>query len=90
MAHPKLTVETFDGSSQVSVEGLLQLTVLEDGTAIIDLAGRQVEVERSGLQYVVRHETATQVEDAPAARFGSNTLRLNDHPTRPQYSTVQA
>lgn len=90
MAHPKLTVETADGSSQVTVEGLLQLTVLEDGTVTIDLAGKQIEVERRGLQYVVRHETAAQVIEAPAARFGSNTLQLNDHPTRPRYSTVRA
>lgn len=57
MAHPKLTVETVDGSTQATIEGLLQLTILSDGSVQIQLAGRHVEVERSGLQYVVRHET---------------------------------
>lgn len=83
MAHPKLTVESADGSTQVTVDGLLQLTVLEDGTAMLQLAGKQVEVERSGLQYAIRSEVPTDT-----ARFGSNTLRLNNHPTRPQYTTV--
>lgn len=61
MAQPKLTVESFGGSTQVSIQGLLQLMVLEDGSVQIDLAGKNVEVERSGLQYVVRHEAATRV-----------------------------
>lgn len=56
MAHPQLTVETVDGSTQATIEGLLQLTILSDGSVQIQLANRHVEVERSGLQYVVRHE----------------------------------
>lgn len=57
MAHPQLTVETVDGSTQATIEGLMQLSILSDGSVQIQLAGRHVEVERSGLQYVVRHET---------------------------------
>jgi hypothetical protein len=44
--------------SQVSIEGLLQLTVLADGSVQIDLAGKHVEVERNGVEYVVRHEVS--------------------------------
>lgn len=65
MAHPQLTVETVDGSTQATVEGLLQLTVLADGSVQINLAGKHVEVERTGMQYVVRHETDT-------ANFGAH------------------
>lgn len=54
MAHPRLSVETVDGSTQATVEDLLQLTILADGSAQIDLVGKHVEVERSGLRYVVR------------------------------------
>jgi hypothetical protein len=56
MAHPKLTVDTFDGSPKVTVEGLLQMTVLSDGSVQIDLAGKHIEVNRKGLQYLVRPE----------------------------------
>lgn len=59
MAHPKIALETFDGSSQVTVEGLLQMTILSDGTVQIDLAGRHIEVNRNGLQYLVRPENDT-------------------------------
>lgn len=65
MAQPKLTVESFGGSTQVSIDGLLQLMVLEDGSVQIYLAGKHVEVERNGLQYVVRRETDT-------ANFGTH------------------
>lgn len=63
MAQPKLTVESFAGSTQVSIEGLLQLMVLDDGSVQIDLAGKRIEVERnmSRNQIIVRHEAATQV-----------------------------
>lgn len=64
MAHPQLTVETVAGSTQATVEDLLQLTVMPDGSVQIQLAGKHVEVERNGLQYIVRRETDT-------ARFGS-------------------
>ncbi|WP_422759145.1 hypothetical protein [Paenarthrobacter sp. C1] len=64
MAHPRLTVETVGGSTQATVEGLLQLTVMSDGSVEIQLAGKHVEVERNGLRYVVRHET-------DSARFGA-------------------
>ncbi|MET4143938.1 hypothetical protein [Arthrobacter sp. UYCo732] len=57
MAHPQVTVETVNGSTQATIEGLLQLTVLSDGSVQINLAGKHIEVERTGLQYVVRHET---------------------------------
>lgn len=57
MAHPQLTVETVGGSTQATVENLLQMTVMDDGSVQIQLAGKHVEVERNGLQYVVRHET---------------------------------
>lgn len=66
MAHRKLTIDTFDGSSQVTVEGILQLTVLSDGSVQIDLAGKHIEVSRNGLQYLVRPEAATVIE-RPAA-----------------------
>lgn len=65
MAHPQLTVETVDGSTQATVEGLLQMTILSDGSVQIQLAGKHVEVERSGLQYVVRPE-------ADSAQFGAS------------------
>ncbi len=57
MAHPQLTVETVAGSTQATVEGLFQMTLLEDGSVEINLAGKHVEVERNGTLYIVRHET---------------------------------
>lgn len=68
MAKPKLTVEAFEGAPQVTVEGLLQLTVRDDGSVQIDFAGKHVEVERnmSINQIIVRHEAATQVIEPPA------------------------
>lgn len=67
MAHAPIKLETLEGSSQVTVEGLLQMTVLEDGTVQIDLAGKRVEVERnmSMNQLVIRHER-DDVIDQPA------------------------
>lgn len=67
MAHTPLSVETVDGSTQVTIEGLLQLTVLEDGSVQIDLAGKRIEVERhmSENQLIIRHER-DDVIDAPA------------------------
>lgn len=62
MAHPQLTVETFDGSTQATIEGLLQLTLMADGSVEITLAGKHVEVERSGLHYVVRPEAEKVIE----------------------------
>lgn len=59
MAHPKLTIDTFDGSSQVTVEGVLQMTLLSDGSVQIDLAGKHIEVNRKGLQYLVRPQNDT-------------------------------
>ncbi|ACL42290.1 hypothetical protein Achl_4339 (plasmid) [Pseudarthrobacter chlorophenolicus A6] len=64
MAHPQFTVETVGGSTQATIEGLMQLTILEDGSVQINLAGKHVEVERSGLQYIVRPE-------ADSAQFGA-------------------
>lgn len=69
MAHPQLTVETVGGSTQATIEGLLQLTILDDGSVQINLAGKHVEVERHGLQYVVRHET-------DSARFGTDSSEV--------------
>lgn len=69
MAHPQLTVETVGGSTQATVEGLLQLTVMPDGSVQIQLAGKHIEVERNGLQYVVRHET-------DSARFGAGSEQV--------------
>lgn len=71
MAHPTLTTETVDGSTQVTVDGLLQMTVLSDGSIQIDLAGKNVEVNRNGLQLLVRpvndtvEQPATLVEARP-------------------------
>lgn len=58
MAHPALKVESLDGSTQVTVEDLLQMTVLADGSVQIDLAGKRIEVERNMAmnQLIVRHE----------------------------------
>jgi hypothetical protein len=58
MGHPALKVESLGGSTQVTVEGLLQMTVLSDGSVQIDLAGKRIEVERnmSENQLIVRHE----------------------------------
>ena len=68
MAHAPLKLETLEGSSQVTVEGLLQMTVLEDGTVTIDLAGNQIEVERHMSQgrLIIRHEV-DDVIDTPSA-----------------------
>lgn len=68
MAHPVLTVETVDGSTQVTISGLLQLTVRSDGAIQIDLASKKVEVERhmSMNQMIIRHER-DDVIDVPAA-----------------------
>jgi hypothetical protein len=67
MAHAPLKLETLEGSSQVTVEGLLQMTVLEDGTVTIDLAGNRIEVERHMPEgrLVIRHER-DDVIDAPS------------------------
>jgi hypothetical protein len=67
MAHTPLSVETVDGSTQVTIEGLLQLTVLSDGSVQIDLASNRIEVERnmSMNQMIIRHER-DEVIDAPA------------------------
>lgn len=58
MSHPALKVESVDGSTQVTIEDLLQLTVLSDGSVQIDLAGKRIEVERnmSVNQLIIRHE----------------------------------
>jgi hypothetical protein len=58
MGHHVLKVESLDGSSQVTVEGLLQMTVLSDGSVQIDLAGKRIEVERHMTmnQLIIRHE----------------------------------
>lgn len=73
MGHPVLKVETLDGSTQVTVDGLLQLSVLSDGSVQIDLAGKRIEVERnmSENQIVIRHEADTVI-DAPAATLAEN------------------
>lgn len=67
MGHPALKVESLDGSTQVTVEDLLQMTVLADGSVQIDLAGKRIEVERnmSMNQLIIRHER-DDVIDAPA------------------------
>ena len=67
MTHAPLKLETLEGSSQVTVEGLLQMTVLEDGTVQIDLAGNRIEVERHMPQgrLIIRHER-DDVIDVPA------------------------
>ncbi|GAA4033387.1 hypothetical protein GCM10023063_16250 [Arthrobacter methylotrophus] len=58
MAHTPLSVETVDGSTQVTVHGLLQMTLLADGTVQIDLDGKRIEVVRnmSINQLIIRHE----------------------------------
>jgi hypothetical protein len=58
MAHTPLSVETVSGSTQVTVHGLLQMTVLEDGSVTIDLDSKHVEVERMMPlnRLVIRHE----------------------------------
>lgn len=58
MGHAPLSVETVHGSTQVTVHGLLQMTVLADGSVQIDLDSKRVEVERnmSINQLIVRHE----------------------------------
>jgi hypothetical protein len=66
MAHPKFTVDTFGGSTQATVEGLLQLTLLADGTVEINLANTQVEVERMGTRYIVRPSTLDLVPYDPS------------------------
>jgi len=72
MAHPALKVESLDGSTQVTVEGLLQMTVLSDGSVQIDLAGKRIEVVRnmSVNQLIVRHERDDV--DAPAKTLVEN------------------
>lgn len=67
MAHTPLSVETVDGSTQVTVDGLLQLTVLSDGSVQINLASKRIEVERnmSVNQMIIRHER-DEVIDAPS------------------------
>jgi hypothetical protein len=68
MAHAPLSVETVHGSTQVTVHGLLQMTVLEDGSVTIDLDGKRIEVERNmpANRLVIRHEK-DDVIDVPAA-----------------------
>ncbi|MBG0738744.1 hypothetical protein IV500_04835 [Paeniglutamicibacter antarcticus] len=67
MAHPAIKVESLDGSTQVTVEDLLQMTVLSDGSVQIDLAGKRIEVERnmSVNQIVIRHERAEVTARVP-------------------------
>ncbi|HEX9225237.1 MAG TPA: hypothetical protein VF885_01110, partial [Arthrobacter sp.] len=68
MGHPALKVESLDGSTQVTIEGLLQLTVLADGSVQIDLAGKRIEVERhmSENQLIIRHERDDVIAPATA------------------------
>jgi hypothetical protein len=54
MGHSPVKVASIDGSTQITVDGLLQMTLLADGSALIDIAGNRTEVERKGLQYTVR------------------------------------
>jgi hypothetical protein len=81
MAHTPLTVETVHGSTQVSVRGLLQLTVMSDGSVQIDLDGKRIEVERnmSRNQLIIRHER-DDVIDAPAKTVsGASTPKKVSH-----------
>lgn len=73
MAHTPLTVETADGSTQVTVDGLLQMTVLSDGSVQINLASKRIEVERnmSVNQMIIRHER-DDVIDVPAKTLIEN------------------
>lgn len=73
MGHSALKVETVDGSTQVTVDGLLQMTVLTDGSVQIDLAGKRIEVERnmSVNQLIIRHEH-DDVIDVPATALVEN------------------
>lgn len=66
MSHRKITIDSFAGSSQVTVDGILQMTLLSDGSVQIDLAGKHIEVSRNGLQYLVSPESDTVIEK-PAA-----------------------
>jgi hypothetical protein len=74
MGHPALKVESLDGSTQVTVDGLLQMTVLSDGSVQIDLAGKRIEVERnmSANQMIIRHEK-DDVIDTPAQTLVDGT-----------------
>jgi hypothetical protein len=42
----KLTVESADGSHQITVNGILQMTILVNGAVTIDLAGKHIVVDR--------------------------------------------
>lgn len=48
--------ETHGNSHQLTIQGLLQLTTREDGSVIIDLKGRHIEVirEMSDLRLTIR------------------------------------
>lgn len=74
MAHRKLTVENFAGSTQATVEGLLQFTFLADGTVEINLASNQVEVERQGTRYIVRPSTIDLVPYDPSPQTDERAL----------------
>jgi hypothetical protein len=58
MAIPNTQTTTFAGRPEFTVEGLLRVTVRVDGSALIDFAGKHVEVElnMSVNQIVVRRE----------------------------------
>lgn len=67
MAFPTATTEIRGGQTQFTVDGLVQVTVQEDGSVTIDLAGKRVEVERhmDEGRLIIRHER-DDVIDTPA------------------------
>lgn len=58
MSFPTATTEIRGGQTQFTVDGLVQVTVQEDGSVTIDLAGKRVEVERhmDEGRLIIRHE----------------------------------
>jgi hypothetical protein len=66
MAFPTATTEIRGGQTQFTVDGLVQVTVQEDGSVTIDLAGRRVEVERhmGEGRLIVRHSTEPAIAAA--------------------------
>jgi hypothetical protein len=54
----KLTVESADGAHQITVVGLLQMTVLANGGVTVDLAGKHIIVDRDmpNLRLSIHHD----------------------------------
>lgn len=67
MPFPIATTEIRGGQTQFTVDGLVQVTVQEDGSVTIDLAGKRIEIERhmDEGRLIIRHEREDVIDPVP-------------------------